>query len=92
MLNLTTNIQGFQYDFKTYSICFSDLVLHSKQECYTSIIYIVRNLLLPIGMNPSRLQMAETTVKIYNAEDLPKMSTDIVASIKNSLFGIFCKD
>ncbi len=45
-----------------------------------------RNLLVPAG-NASRLQLGEIAVKIYRAEELPRMNTDLVTSIKTAILG-----
>ncbi|PAA74424.1 hypothetical protein BOX15_Mlig025810g1 [Macrostomum lignano] len=47
---------------------------------------IEANLLLPIGV-PIKRQMADISVIIYRAEGLPKMNTDLMASIKQALAG-----
>ncbi|PAA94201.1 hypothetical protein BOX15_Mlig001532g2 [Macrostomum lignano] len=47
---------------------------------------IEANLLLPSGV-PIKRQNAEISVRIYRAEDLPKMNTDFMATIKQAITG-----
>ncbi|XP_064639493.1 otoferlin-like isoform X3 [Lineus longissimus] len=47
---------------------------------------IEANLLLPVGVSVDR-QMAEIAVKIYRAEDLPQMYSDVMASVRKAIIG-----
>ncbi|XP_074657543.1 otoferlin-like [Tubulanus polymorphus] len=47
---------------------------------------IEENLLLPTGMAKER-QMAELEIKIHKAEDLPQMTTDVMAGVRKAFFG-----
>lgn len=52
------------------------------------IFSILRNMLLPKGItNLARRNITEFCVKIYRAEGLPPMNTDIITSIKQAFVG-----
>lgn len=51
-----------------------------------SFLFASRNLLLPEGI-PVERQWARFYVKIYRAEGLPKMNTNIMANVKKAFIG-----
>ena len=50
------------------------------------LLFVCRNLLLPEGI-PAERQWARFYVKIYRAEGLPKMNTNIMANVKKAFIG-----
>uniref|UniRef100_A0A1I8F5X1 FerI domain-containing protein n=1 Tax=Macrostomum lignano TaxID=282301 RepID=A0A1I8F5X1_9PLAT len=59
---------------------------HQKKSKPSDDDDIEANLLLPMGVSVKR-QMVELAVKIYRAEDLPRMNTDIMATLSTRIYG-----
>lgn len=58
-----------------------------RQCCIVLVLVLVsRNLILPLEKS-GLYQLAELSVKIYEAEDLPSMNTDLVTALKTALLG-----
>lgn len=60
-------------------ICATDLALVCCRCCFS-------NLLLPDGV-PANRQKAKFSVRIYRAEDLPRMTIGLMANVKKALTG-----